>query len=132
MNKKRRKEINANIASILKDAEGYLTTIKANGARRRSISEWTEDMSNKTPQDQTQEIIDRLVTPERQRQVDSVFDRLVGRVPPRESPPDDMPALEKIKLYARSGYHLHHIGTDDNFERVWSDAFTKDEEDSKS
>ena len=30
--------------------------------------------------------------------------------------------MEKIKIYARSGYHLHHRGTDEDFERVWVEA----------
>jgi hypothetical protein len=59
------------------------------------------------------------------------MDRIVVRISLPEVPSDDMPALEKIKLYARSGYHLHHIGMDEDFERVWSEAFPEAEKGSK-
>lgn len=57
---------------------------------------------------------------------DKTLSRIMGLTPAKEPPPDDMPALEKIKLYARSGYHLHHIGTDEDFERVWAEVFRKE------
>jgi hypothetical protein len=50
----------------------------------------------------------------------------LDKTPLRETPPDNMLAIEKIKLYARSGYHLHHIGTDEDFERAWEEAFHKE------
>lgn len=79
-------------------------------------------MANKSPQEQSREIIDRFVDksdPNREH----VFARIMGLAPQYPSPPDDMPALEKIKTYARTGYHMHHIGTDEEFERVWAEAF---------
>jgi hypothetical protein len=57
---------------------------------------------------------------------DKVLSRIMGLTPPKPRPPDDMPAIEKIKLYARSGYNLHHIGTDEDFERVWEEAFPEE------
>lgn len=81
-------------------------------------------MSNKTPQEQTREILDRVAgksDPNHKR--DPELARILGLAPQKASPPDDLPALEKIKIYARSGYSLHHIGTDEDFERVWAEAF---------
>src|ERR1044071_3064369 len=76
---------------------------------------------------QTLAILNRFKQDDGQAQIHSdVFDTFMGAKPLRESPPDDMPALEKIKLYARSGYHLHHVGTDEEFERVWAEAFGKE------
>lgn len=82
--------------------------------------------SRALPVDDTDDILDRLVTPEQKERSKRYLDRLLGKTPLRETPPDDMPAIEKIKLYARSGYHLHHIGTDEDFERVWEEAFKKE------
>lgn len=86
-------------------------------------------MSNKTPQEQTREIIDRLAGKGApvNRKPDPVISKLLGLTPMKEPPPDDMPALEQIKLYARSGYHMHHIGTDEDFERVWGETFPEEE-----
>jgi hypothetical protein len=85
-------------------------------------------MSEKSPQEQTREIIDRFVDKsDASQERDRVFARLMGLEPQRPSPPDDMPAMEKIKLYARSGYHLHHIGTDEDFERMWAEALPNPE-----
>lgn len=79
-------------------------------------------------QSQTQAILNRFTLDAEQSQIHSdVFDTFMGAKPLRESPPDEMPTLEKIKLYARSGYHLHHIGTDEDFERVWSEAFPEED-----
>ena len=79
-------------------------------------------MGKKSPQEQTREIIDRFVDKtDPNHRPDPVLSRIMGLTPAKEPPPDDMPALEKIKVYARSGYHLHHIGTDEDFERVWAE-----------
>lgn len=86
------------------------------------------EQDDRDEQSQTRAIMSRFVQDDEQSRIHaSVFDRLMGSEPLRESPPDDMPALEKIKLYARSGYHLHHIGSDENFERVWEEAFPDEE-----
>lgn len=78
-------------------------------------------------QSQTQAILNRFTQDTEQSQIHSdVFDTFMGAKPLRSAPPDDMPAIEKIKVYARSGYHLHHIGTEADFERVWEEAFKKD------
>lgn len=58
---------------------------------------------------------------------DDVISRIMGLTPQKAPPPDDMPAIEKIKVYARSGYQQHHIGTDEDFERVWEEAFSNSE-----
>jgi hypothetical protein len=81
-------------------------------------------MSVKSPQEQTREILDRVAgRGDPNHDPDYVLSRIMGLVPQKPSPPDDMPPLEKIKIYARSGYHQHHLGTDDDFERVWEEAF---------
>jgi hypothetical protein len=54
---------------------------------------------------------------------DHTLARIMGLIPAKEPPPEDTPPLERIKLYARSGYHMHHIGTDEDFERAWAEAF---------
>lgn len=78
---------------------------------------------------QTQAILSRFVQDDEQSQIHSdVFDTFMGAKPLRATLPDDMPPLEKTKLYARSGYHLHHLGTDEDFERVWEEAFPEEEE----
>lgn len=79
-------------------------------------------MANKSPHEQTREILDSF-TEKRNPEHDRVYARIMGLEMQKPSPPDDMPALERIKLYARSGYNLHHIGTDEDFERVWAEAF---------
>lgn len=81
-------------------------------------------MSEKSPQEQTREIIDRLAgKADPNHRPDPTRSRIMGLTPAKEPPPDYLPTIEKIKIYARSGYHLHHIGTDDDFERVWAEAF---------
>lgn len=80
-------------------------------------------------QSQTQAILSRFVQDDELTQVHSdTFGRIIGSAPSKASLPDDMPALDKIKLYARSGYHMHHIGTEEDFERVWAEAFKKESE----
>lgn len=37
-----------------------------------------------------------------------------------------MPVIEKIKIYARAGYKHYYSGTDEDFERVWEEAFKKE------
>jgi hypothetical protein len=54
------------------------------------------------------------------------MNRTLVRISLREAPSDDVPPIDKIKLYARSGYHLHHIGTDEDFEQVWEEAFPEE------
>jgi hypothetical protein len=54
---------------------------------------------------------------------DKTLARIMGLAPPKPPPPDDMPAMDKIKLYARAGYDRYHIGTDEDFEQVWAEAF---------
>ena len=51
-----------------------------------------------------------------------VVDRLLGITPPRSPLPEDMPAMERIKIYARAGFKQYHIGTDEDFERVWEEV----------
>jgi hypothetical protein len=78
-------------------------------------------------QSQAQAILSRFTQDAEQSQIHSdVFDTFMGVKPLRQPPPDDMPALEKIKLYARAGYHMHHTGTDEDFERVWEEALRKE------
>jgi hypothetical protein len=89
----------------------------------RATGNMHEELKGKTQQERMDEIIDRLVTPEQRKRSEGYLAQLSGRSPLHDTPPDDMPALEKIKLYARSGYQLHHIGTDEDFERVWEEAF---------
>jgi hypothetical protein len=97
-------------------AEGVEQLRGKSGTRGRPLDE-----VNHT---QTQAVFSRFVQDDEQTRVHSnTFDRIIGSESLKESPPDDMPAIEKIKLYARSGYHLHHIGTDEDFERVWGEAF---------
>jgi hypothetical protein len=82
-------------------------------------------MGKKLPQEQMRNPLDRLDKkgdPDDPAH-DLMIARIMGLAPQKASPPDDMPALEKIKIYARSGYNLHHIGTDADFERVWAEAF---------
>lgn len=86
-------------------------------------------MGQKSPQEQTREILDRVAgRGDPNHDPDHVLSRIMGLVPQKPPPPADMPALEKIKLYARSGYNLHHIGTDADFERVWEEAFQNPEQ----
>ena len=60
---------------------------------------------------------------------DNVLAQIMGLAPPNSSPPEDMPAIDKIKLYARAGYDRYHIGTDEDFERVWAEAFPETSKD---
>jgi hypothetical protein len=85
-----------------------------------------EELIGKTPQERTDILLDRLVTPEQQERAGRYMNRTLVRISLREKPSDDVPPIDKIKLYARSGYHLHHIGTDEDFERVWEEAFKKE------
>lgn len=85
-------------------------------------------MSRKTPQEQTREIIDRFAEKSPDHDRDLVLERIMGLAPQKDAPPEELPALEKIKIYARSGYHQHHRGTDEDFERVWAEAFPEGEE----
>jgi hypothetical protein len=63
----------------------------------------------------------------RERDAADVVDRLLGITPPRSPLPEDMPAMERIKIYARAGFKQYHIGTDEDFERAWAEAFPKEE-----
>lgn len=62
-----------------------------------------------------------------QRQADSaeVFRELVGLAPLDAPPSEDAPAIEKIKIYARAGFINRYAGTDEEFERIWEEAFRK-------
>lgn len=85
-------------------------------------------MGKKSPQEQTRELVDRISQGrDTNRKPDPVLARIMGFEPINPPPPDDMPALDKIKVYARSGYHLHHLGSDEDFERVWAEAFPNPE-----
>lgn len=81
----------------------------------------------------TRELLDRMADRcEPDHDPDAVLSRIMGLAPPKAAPPEDMPAIEKIKLYARSGYHLHHIGTDEDFERMWEEVFPEEREGTKA
>lgn len=107
--------------SDLKRFSKYLDTAFPRGAGNSQ-----GELKGKTQQEQMDILLDRLETPEQRERSQRGFDILSGRIPLKETPPDDMPALKKIKIYARSGYNLHHIGTDEDFERVWEEAFKKE------
>jgi hypothetical protein len=106
--------------------------LQAAGEAAEGIGQLRGKSGNRAqPFDNTENIIDRFdgtLTPEQKERSKRHAERMLGKTPLRESPPNDMPALEKIKLYARSGYHLHHIGTDADFERAWGEAFPQEEE----
>lgn len=122
MSKKGWKETQAALDKIAAEAaEGIHQFRGKSGARARPLEDDGDADS------QTQTILSRFTQDDEQARIHSeTFDRVIGSEPLKASPPDDMPALEKIKLYARSGYHLHHIGTDEDFERVWEEAFKKE------
>lgn len=78
-------------------------------------------------QSQTQAILSRFHRDNEQGQIVSdVFDTFMGAKPLRKPLPDDMPAIERIKIYAQAGYKQYHIGTDEDFERVWEEAFKEE------
>lgn len=83
-------------------------------------------MSTKTPQEQARDVIDRLVTPEQRERSKRYLDKMLGRVPLDEPPPDDMPAIEKIKIYASAGFMTRYAGTPEEFERIWAEAFPEE------
>jgi len=49
--------------------------------------------------------------------------QIMGLAPLRDPLPDEMPALEKIKVYAREGFASGYHGTPEDFERIWQEAF---------
>ncbi len=49
--------------------------------------------------------------------------QIMGLAPLRDPLPDEMPALEKIKVYAREGFASGYHGTPEDFERIWHEAF---------
>lgn len=85
-------------------------------------------MADKTPQELTQDVINRLVTPEQRERSKQYLDKMLGKVPLDQPPPDDMPAIEKIKIYASAGFMTRYAGTPEEFERIWAEAFPEEEE----
>ena len=63
--------------------------------------------------------------PQREAQSADVFNKLMGLTPLDTPPPEDAPAIEKIKIYARAGFITRYAGTAEEFERVWEEAFKK-------
>jgi hypothetical protein len=49
--------------------------------------------------------------------------RLLGKLPQRDPLPEDMPAIERMKHYARLGFNQYHIGGAEEFERTWNEVF---------
>jgi hypothetical protein len=53
----------------------------------------------------------------------SVFRKIIGLDPIDEPPPEAMPAIEKIKIFARAGFIARFAGTPERFEGIWAEAF---------
>lgn len=78
-------------------------------------------------QSQTQAILSRFKHDDEQSQIHSdVFDTFMGVKPLRQPPPDDLPAIEKIKIFARAGFLSHYAGTLERFESIWAEAFPEE------
>ena len=83
-------------------------------------------------QSQTRAVMSRFVQDDEQSRIHaSVFDRFMGTEPLRESPPDAIPAIEKIKIFARAGFLSHYAGTPERFESIWAEAFPEEEKGGK-
>jgi hypothetical protein len=76
----------------------------------------------------------RFLKHDPKRAADSVdvFRKLVGLDPVDAPLPDDMPATEKIKVYARAGFIARYAGTSERFESIWAEAFPEEEKGGKS
>jgi hypothetical protein len=72
-----------------------------------------------------EELYSKFDDPEVDVPVHRAVSRLLGIESSHPSLPDDMPAIEKIKIYARTGFSYRCEGTDEDFERVWEQAFKK-------
>jgi hypothetical protein len=59
----------------------------------------------------------------RMKDTEYVLDRLFGIAPLRDPLPEDMPAIERMKHYARIGFDQYHIGGAEEFERTWNELF---------
>jgi hypothetical protein len=112
MSKKKWREIEAALDKLAREAAEGVGQLRGKSGKRAlpleqdegtSKAGKAEGMGEKSPQEQSREIINRLARKgDPNHRPDPVLSRLMGRSPLREPPPDDMPALEKIKLYARS------------------------------
>jgi hypothetical protein len=59
------------------------------------------------------------ISAERQRDIG----KIMGLIPLHDTLPEEMPAIEKIKVYAKSGFAYRREGTEEDFERLWLLAF---------
>jgi hypothetical protein len=69
--------------------------------------------------------------PKRAAESEAVFRQIAGIDPLDPLPPEDMPALEKIKIFARAGFLARYAGTPERFESIWAEAFLEEEKGSK-
>lgn len=64
-------------------------------------------------------------TPQQEAERAEVVKQIMGITPLYPPLPPDMPAMERIKLYAREGFLHRCDGTAEDFEQVWKEAFKK-------
>lgn len=116
MSKKKWREINNALLQVAGEAAAGVGQLRGKSGTRAQPFDESEDIADK---------FDRSLTPEQKERTKRHMDRLLGNTPLRETPPHDMPAIEKIKIYAKAGYKHYYNGTDEDFERVWEEAFKK-------
>lgn len=69
--------------------------------------------------------------PKRTAEGEAVFRQIAGIDPLDPLPPDDMPAIEKIRIFALAGFTSRYAGTPERFETIWAEAFPKKEKGGK-
>lgn len=69
--------------------------------------------------------------PQRAAEGEAVFRQIAGIDPLDPLPPNDMPAIEKIKIFARAGFFARYAGTPEGFETIWAEAFPEEKKGGK-
>lgn len=129
MSKKKWKDIEDNIAQVASEAAETIHQFRGkSGARVRPLEDnEPKRMKARKAREIPPGFADlRRGDPKRVAEHAAVVRELMGLDLIDESLPEDLPAIERIKIYARAGYKQYHVGTDADFERVWDEAFGKE------
>jgi hypothetical protein len=88
-------------------------------------------MSNLS-EDNLQSILARFSpSPEQTATCQEAVGRILSKDSLIELLPDDMPALERIKIYASEGFAGRNKGTEEGVQKLWQEAFSQSGKGSK-